>query len=66
VALAVAGMALGGEAWVALAVLVAYVPALRLAYSARAGRDLIPLLIASARVQLLAGALLVIVFFTTR
>jgi 1,4-dihydroxy-2-naphthoate octaprenyltransferase len=66
VALAVAGMALGGEAWVALAVLVAYVPALRLVYSARAGRDLIPLLIASARVQLLAGALLVIVFFTTR
>ncbi len=63
---AVAGIALGGEAWVALAVLVAYVPALRLAYSARAGRDLIPLLIASARVQLVAGALLVIVFFTTR
>ncbi|HVB71116.1 MAG TPA: 1,4-dihydroxy-2-naphthoate polyprenyltransferase [Acidimicrobiales bacterium] len=63
---AVAGMALGGESWVAVAVLVAYVPALRLAYSARAGRDLIPLLIASARVQLFAGALLVIVFFATR
>lgn len=66
VAGAVAGVALGGEAWVGLAVLVAYVPALRVAFSARAGRDLIPLLIASARVQLIAGTLLVIVFFATR
>jgi 1,4-dihydroxy-2-naphthoate polyprenyltransferase len=66
VAGAAAGVALGGEALLGLAVLVLYVPALRLAFSARAGRDLIPLLVASARVQLAVGALLVIVFFTTR
>jgi 1,4-dihydroxy-2-naphthoate octaprenyltransferase len=63
---AAAGVALGGEPLVALAVLVAYVPALRMAYSSRAGRDLIPLLVASARVQLAAGVLLVSVFFATR
>jgi 1,4-dihydroxy-2-naphthoate polyprenyltransferase len=66
VAAAAVGVALGGEAVVGLALLVAYVPALRLAFSARAGRDLIPLLVLSARVQLLIGALLVVVFFTTR
>lgn len=60
------GVALGGEALVALAVLVAYAPALRMAFSAREGRDLIALLVASARVQLAVGALLVVVFFATR
>ncbi len=49
-----------------LVVLVLYVPALRLAFSPRAGRDLIPLLVVSARVQLAVGALLVVVFFATR
>ncbi len=66
VAGAAAGVALGGEALVGLCVLVLYVPALRLAFSARAGRDLIPLLVVSARVQLAVGALLVVVFFATR
>ena len=45
VAGAAAGVALGGEALVGLCVLVLYVPALRLAFSARAGRGLIPLLV---------------------
>jgi len=53
----------GGREWVvALVVLVVYLPALRLAFSARAGRDLLPLLAASARVQLVVGGLLVVVF----
>ncbi|MDE3064214.1 MAG: 1,4-dihydroxy-2-naphthoate polyprenyltransferase [Acidobacteriota bacterium] len=63
---AAAGVALGGEALVGLALVALYVPALRLAFSARTGRDLIPLLVLSARVQLFVGGLLVVVFFTTR
>ncbi|MFI5036404.1 MAG: 1,4-dihydroxy-2-naphthoate polyprenyltransferase [Acidimicrobiales bacterium] len=63
---AVIGVALGGEPLVGLCVLVAYLPALRLAFSARAGRDLVPLLVATARVQLAVGVALVAVFFATR
>ncbi|MGH9021201.1 MAG: 1,4-dihydroxy-2-naphthoate polyprenyltransferase [Acidimicrobiales bacterium] len=63
---AVVGVAAGGEAWVALALAVLYAPALRMAFSARSGRELLPLLAYSARVQLAAGVALVVVFFTTR
>jgi 1,4-dihydroxy-2-naphthoate polyprenyltransferase len=63
---AIVGIVAGGEAVVGLVALVAYLPALRLAFSPRTGRDLIPLLILSARVQLLVGSLLVVIFFSTR
>ncbi len=66
VAGAALGVALGGEPLVGLVVVAAYVPALRLAFSPRAGRDLIALLVASARAQLAVGVLLVVVFFATR
>ncbi|HEV2427284.1 MAG TPA: 1,4-dihydroxy-2-naphthoate polyprenyltransferase [Acidimicrobiales bacterium] len=63
---AVAGLAAGGEPWVGVATAVAYLPALRLAFSPRAGRELLPLLAYSARVQLVAGGLFVVVVAATR
>ena len=65
-AAAVAGMAAGGEPWVGAATAVAYAPALRLAFSARSGRELLPLLAYSARVQLAVGGLFVVVVAATR
>ena len=64
VAGAVAGMAAGGEALLGLAVLVLYAPGVRLAFSPRGGRALLPLLVWSSRVQLIAGSALVVAFFT--
>jgi 1,4-dihydroxy-2-naphthoate octaprenyltransferase len=62
----VVGIALGGEPIVALIALVFYVPGLRMAFSARVGRELLALLKASARAQLATGALLFATFFATR
>ena len=62
----VVGIAVGGEPIVALIALVFYVPGLRMAFSARVGRELLALLKASARAQLAIGLLLFATFFATR
>jgi 1,4-dihydroxy-2-naphthoate octaprenyltransferase len=59
-------MVAGGEAVIGALALVFYVPALRMAFSPRSGRELLPLLQASARTQLALGGLLVATFFVTR
>ena len=46
--------------------LVSYIPALKMAFSPRSGRELLPLLQASARTQLALGGLLAATFFVTR
>ncbi len=66
VAGAVIGMAGGGEPLVALVALALYIPGLRMAFSLRNGRGLLPLLKMSARTQLFLGALLFATFFATR
>jgi 1,4-dihydroxy-2-naphthoate octaprenyltransferase len=66
VALVVVGLAAGGEAAAAAAALVLYVPELRMAFSPRSGRELLGLLKDSARTQLAVGALLVVLFWSTR
>ena len=54
---------LGARAWLAAAVAaVAYAPGLRVAFSARRGRELLVLLAMSARSQLVVGAASVVVF----
>lgn len=61
VAAVVAGLIVAGQAVEAAVAAMAYVPALRLAYSPKEGRELLPLLQYSARVQLLLGAFVTIV-----
>ena len=63
---AVVGVALGGEALVALVALVLYVPAVRVVFSPRRGRELLVLLQMSARAQLLIGSVTLTTFFVTR
>ncbi len=62
----VLGLALGGAWPVAIVALLAYAPALRLAFSPRQGRELLPLLKASARAQLALGALGCVVVVVAR
>lgn len=62
----VVGTVSGGEALVGAVALVLYIPALKMAFSPRSGRELLALLQASARAQLLLGGLLVGTFFVTR
>ena len=62
----VLGMVMGGEAIDGAVAIVLYIPALRMAFSPRSGRELLALLQASARSQLALGALLVGTFFVTR
>jgi 1,4-dihydroxy-2-naphthoate octaprenyltransferase len=62
----VLGMVMGGEAIDGAVAIVLYIPALRMAFSPRSGRELLALLQASARSQLALGALLVVTFFVTR
>ncbi len=66
VALAVLGAAFGGEALVGAVALAMYIPALQLAFSAKAGRELLPLLKQSAQAQWAVGAVTAIVMFVTR
>lgn len=63
---AVVGVALGGEALVAIGALALYGPALRVAFSPRRGRELLVLLQMSARAQLLIGTVTLTTFFVTR
>ncbi|MHB1208306.1 MAG: 1,4-dihydroxy-2-naphthoate polyprenyltransferase [Acidimicrobiales bacterium] len=65
IAVAIA-MVVGGEPIIGLLALVLYVPALKMAFSSRSGRELLPLLQASARTQLALGGLLTATFFVTR
>ena len=59
-------IAVGGEAVIGALALVFYVPALKMAFSPRSGRELLPLLQASARTQLALGGLLAATFVVTR
>lgn len=66
VAVVVLGVAAGGEGVVAILAIVLFLPGLRMAFSSRQGRELLPLLKATARAQLALGGLLVVTFFVTR
>jgi 1,4-dihydroxy-2-naphthoate polyprenyltransferase len=55
------GIAGSGHVVVGLVAILLYVPAVRLAYSKKNGRELLPMLIYSARTQLQVGALLAVV-----
>ena len=66
VAAAVLGAALGGEALVGAVALAMYIPALQLAFSAKSGRELLPLLKQSSYAQWTVGAVTAVVMFVTR
>jgi 1,4-dihydroxy-2-naphthoate octaprenyltransferase len=66
VAGAVLGAAFGGEALVGAVALVMYIPALQLAFSAKNGRDLLPMLQQSSYAQWTVGAATALVMFVTR
>lgn len=66
VAGAVLGAGLGGEALVAALALVMYIPALQLAFSAKAGRELLALLKQSSYAQWTVGAATALIMFVTR
>jgi 1,4-dihydroxy-2-naphthoate octaprenyltransferase len=55
------GMAGAGHSVVGIVAVLLYIPALRLAFSPKQGRELLPMLIYSARAQLQLGALLAVV-----
>ena len=63
---AVLGAAMGGESLVGALALVMYVPALALAFSARSGRELLPMLKQSSYAQWTVGAATALVMFVTR
>ena len=54
------GAGVGAVWWEGIVAAILFVPALRLAWSKREGRELLPMLAASARAQLLLGLLLVV------
>jgi 1,4-dihydroxy-2-naphthoate octaprenyltransferase len=62
----VLGVAMGGESLLGALALALYIPALRMAFSPRQGRELLALLQATAKTQLLLGGILVGTFFVTR
>jgi 1,4-dihydroxy-2-naphthoate octaprenyltransferase len=62
----VLGAAFGGESLVGAVAFVMYVPALVLAFSPKAGRDLLPLLKQSSYAQWTVGATTAVVMFVTR
>lgn len=66
VVLAVVGIVVGGEGLAAAVALALYIQPLRMAFSPRSGRELLPLLKDSAKAQLLVGAFLVGSFWVTR
>lgn len=66
VALCVSALAIGGEGLAAAVALALYINPVRMAFSPRKGRELLPLLKMSARSQLLIGAFLVVAFWVTR
>jgi 1,4-dihydroxy-2-naphthoate octaprenyltransferase len=60
------GLVAGGEAVAGIVALALYFPGVRMAFSQRNGRELLALLQVTARTQLALGALLVVLFFSTR
>lgn len=66
VAGAVLGAGLGGEGLVGAIALAMYIPALALAFSPRAGRELLPMLKQSSYAQWTVGAATALVMFVTR
>jgi 1,4-dihydroxy-2-naphthoate octaprenyltransferase len=66
VVLVVVGIAAGGEGLAAAVALALYISEVRMAFSARTGRELLPLLQNSAKSQLIIGAFLVGAFWVTR
>jgi 1,4-dihydroxy-2-naphthoate octaprenyltransferase len=62
----VLGALYGGVPAVAAVALVVYIPALQIAFSPKAGRELLPLLKLSARAQLATGAFATVWFLVTR
>lgn len=62
----VVGIVAGGEGVVGALALALYLAPIRMAFSQRNGRELLPLLQVSAKTQLVIGALLVAAFFVTR
>ena len=62
----VIGVVMGGEGLVGAVAIALYIPALRMAFSSRNGRELLALLQATARTQLVLGGLLVATFLVTR
>ena len=59
------GLALVGQWFTAVLALVVYYPAMRLAFSNKQGRELLPMLMISARAQLIVGFVTTVTFFTT-
>jgi 1,4-dihydroxy-2-naphthoate octaprenyltransferase len=66
VVLVVVAIAAGGEGLAAAVALALYIAEVRMAFSARTGRELLPLLKNSAKSQLIVGAFLVGAFWVTR
>jgi len=65
IAMLCAGFVVGGQ-WITAVIAVAvYFPALKLAFSNKQGRELLPMLMISARAQLIVGLVTTITFFTT-
>jgi 1,4-dihydroxy-2-naphthoate octaprenyltransferase len=62
----VVGLVAGGEAVIGAIALVMFIPALKMAYSTRRGRELLALLKMTSMTQLALGAALVVTFFVTR
>jgi len=65
VAMLCAGLVVGGLWLTAVLSLVVYFPALKLAFSTKQGRELLPMLMISARAQLIVGFVTTVTFFTT-
>lgn len=66
VVLVVAGVAVGGEGLAAAVALALYIAPLKMTFSSRNGRELLPLLQESAKAQLIIGVFLVASFWVTR
>jgi 1,4-dihydroxy-2-naphthoate octaprenyltransferase len=65
IAMLCSGLVVGGQ-WITAVIAVAvYFPALKFASSNKQGRELLPMLMISARAQLIVGFVTTVTFFTT-
>jgi len=62
----VLGLIAGGEAVIGALAFVLFIPELRSTFSSRKGRELLPLLKATSKTQLVVGGALAVTFFVTR
>ena len=65
IAMLCAGLVVGGQWTTAVIAVAVYFPALKLAFSNKQGRELLPMLMISARAQLIVGFVTTVTFFTT-